>query len=783
MSRPSAVVLSRRDLLAGASALVFAPLGSATAAAKSPRTLAEPVPLGAVRLKPSIWADAERANRAYLLSLSPDRLLHKFRKYAGLEPKGAVYGGWESQQIAGHTLGHYLTACSLSVANTGDPRLRERLAYTVSELARIQRTRGDGYLGGIDTERGGKVVDGKAAFEEVRRGDIRPVPWRLNDTWVPLYTYHKVHAGLLDAHRHAQIPGALEVALGMADYLGTIVEGLTDDQVQKVLVCEFGGLNDSYAETYALTGDQRWLRIARKLRHRAVLDPLAAREDRLSGLHANTQIPKVIGLARLYELTGDKSEAVAAAFFHETVTRRHSYVIGGNSDREHFSGPGEIASHVTETTCEACNTYNMLKLTRHLYAWEPRTAWFDVYERAHLNHIMAHQRPDTGQFVYFMPLSAGARRSYSTAEESFWCCVGTGMESHAKHAESIFWRRGETLFVNLFIPSRLDLPDQDLALDLDTRFPADGKVTLAVDRAPARPVEVALRLPGWTRDPGLRLNGTAVPLRTRDGYAVLKRRWRRGDRLELDLPMRLTAEPTPDDPSVVAFLSGPLVLAADLGPAERPFEVLGPALLNTGDPTRLLRPVGQTAHEYLTPTAYSGELRLRPFFGQYDRRTAVYMPTFTAERWAAEGPGFLARERERVDIAARTVDTIYLGEQQPEQDHDFRASSSEPFQLNGRSGRRIPNGHSAAMKLSRRDGSMMLRLTYWGQDTHRPVVISVDGRQIAQDLRQGASIPEFVTVDYPMPPGPAGPVEVRFEAPGQDAIIYEARIMSAPPKP
>lgn len=564
-------MISRRVFLVTASAAALVAPGWTRAAGDAGRIKVRPVPLASVRLKPSIYATAVETNRKTLLALSPDRLLHNFHASAGLPPKGEVYGGWEARGVAGQTLGHYLTACSLMFAQTGDAAVRDRVAYIVAELARIQAAHGDGYVGGTIVERGGKDVDGKIIFEELRRGEVSSGGFDVNGGWVPLYVWHKVHAGLIDAERYGGLAAARPVMLGMAGYLATIIEGFDDAKLQTLLAAEHGGLNESYAETHALTGDPRWLAVAERIRHRAVLDPLTEGRNILPGLHANTQIPKLIGLARLHELTGDPRHAAAARFFHRTVIDRHSYVIGGNSDREHFGQPGAISTAITERTCESCNSYNMLKLTRHLYGWAPDARQFDYYERAHLNHIMAHQHPETGRFVYFMPLSAGARRTYSTAEDSFWCCVGSGIESHSKHGDSIWWRDRATLYVNLFIPSTLDW--EGVKLDLDTRYPFGEEVVLtigALDRA------LALRLPGWCADPRVTVNGKPAVFERRDGYAVLDRRWRKGDRVALTLPMALRAESTPDDPRMLAYFHGPVVLAADLGPADQAYDGLAP---------------------------------------------------------------------------------------------------------------------------------------------------------------------------------------------------------------
>jgi DUF1680 family protein len=776
-------MLTRRLFLGSASVLALAGPAFARIQVDEKPIKVRPLPLSAVRLKPSAFADAVETNRRYLLSLSPERLLHNFYASAGLPTKGETYGGWEARGIAGHTLGHYLSGLSLLHAQTGDAAVRDRLRHTIAEMARIQKAQGDGYVGGTTVERDGKTVDGKIVFEEIRKGDIRTGGFDINGGWVPLYTWHKVHAGLIDAVRLGDVAGAMPVMLAMAGYLGSILEGLDDAQMQKLLAAEHGGLNDSYAETYALTGNPRWRRLAERIYHQRVLAPLAAGKDDLPGLHANTQIPKLIGLARLYELTGEQRHADAARFFHRTVTAHHSYVIGGNSEREHFGPPDQISTRITERTCEACNSYNMLKLTRHLYGWQPDASLFDTYERIQLNHLLAHQHPETGDFVYFMPLSAGAKRTYSTAEDSFWCCVGSGMETHAKHGESIFWHDDAALLVNLFIPSTAEWKERGLKVELDTGYPFSEQVTLRVTSAPKAATAIALRLPGWCDAPSLALNGKSQPIDRASGYARLERSWRAGDSITLTLPMRVRTEPTPDDPRMLAYLSGPLVLAADLGPAAEPFDGQVPALV-TEDPARAVVPVAASEHRYRLADARPRALELVPFFRQYDRRTAVYFPRFTEAQWKAEEARFVEESADRAALAARTVDVIELGEMQPERDHDYRANFSDLFSWGGRSARQLPwgAGNYLEFSLAVRAGPMVLSVLYWGEEVGKNFDISVDGTRIANERRAVPPVKRFINMDYPIPEALTrgkAKVTIRFETKGTDAFLYEARTLEA----
>lgn len=776
--------INRREWLAGSSLVALAAMVKAVPAAARKtggrRTELASAPLSAVTLAPSIFADAQAANRNYLASLDPERLLHNFYLSAGMSAPKEIYGGWEAMGIAGHSLGHWLSAVSLIIANTGDRELTAQLDHCLSEMVRIQAAHGDGYCGGTTVERDGETIDGKIVFEEVRRGEISSHGFDLNGGWVPLYTWHKVHAGLIDAHRLAGNSKAMPIMLGVAGYLADVLEGLDDEQMQRVLAAEHGGLNESYADTFAITGNPRWLRLAQRLYHRAVLDPIVRQEDKLDGLHANTQIPKVIGLARLHELTDDRRAGNAARFFHSTVRHHHSYVIGGNSDREHFGPPDQRANRITEATCEACNSYNMLKLTRSLYGWSGDAGLFDYFERIHLNHIMAHQRPSDGRFVYFMPLASGARRIYSEPEHSFWCCVGSGMESHAKHAESIYWADDRELFVNLYIPSQLDWPEQGLELRLATNMPFGGDSTISIVRAPRKARSIAMRIPGWARSYELKLNGKSVQSDLRNGYATIDRRWQKGDTLELALQMGLDVEQVPDDPSLVAFRHGPLVLAADLGSASKDFQGLGPALVVRGDPSRELVQTDGGKPEYAATSATGEMLSFAPFFDKYDRRSAVYFPTFTPGEWDAKREEFIRAQQEGKALAARTVDTIYLGEMQPERDHMLVAGQSEVVNWNGRSARRVLPGGEMEFSLARRPGPATLRLIVWDWDAPNPFGIAVDGDPLVGEWPKSIGESGYVALDFPIPSsGEQGrdKAVVRIAAEKHHALIYEARML------
>ncbi|MBC7794303.1 MAG: glycoside hydrolase family 127 protein, partial [Clostridia bacterium] len=533
------------------------------AAGDAPVSVAVAFNLADVRLLASPFKEAMDRNADYLLRLDADRLLHNTRKYAGLEPKGELYGGWEAKGIAGHTLGHYLTALAQQFAATGDPRFNARLDYIIGEMAVCQKAYGDGYVGALpplelETLRGFK--DGKLQLQG--RFNFK------GGAWVPWYTQHKILAGLIDAWTLAGNAQAKDVALKLADWVETITSGLTPEQQQTMLQVEHGGMIDALVELSTRTGDARYLALSRRFYHRAILDPLLAGRDELPGKHANTQIPKVIGEARTYEVAGDADGRKIAENFWNLVVHNYTFANGGNSDNEHFFPAAKAAQHLAHATAETCNTYNMLKLTKHLFAWEPKAEYADFYERALYNHILASQEPRHGMFTYFVSLKPGHFKTYSTPFDSFWCCVGSGIENHTKYGEAIYFHGADDLFVNLFIPSAVTWKEKGFTLEQHTDYPLGNVSVLTVKSAPSSTLTLRVRCPGWTTAPlSFELNGQSVSVTSQPGgYAEIARVWKPGDSLRITLPMSVRTEALHSAPDRVAFLYGPLLLAGDLGP-------------------------------------------------------------------------------------------------------------------------------------------------------------------------------------------------------------------------
>jgi DUF1680 family protein len=597
--------------------------------------------LGDVELLDSPFKQAMQRNAEYLLGLDADRLLHNTRKYAGLQPKGELYGGWESQGIAGHTLGHYLTALSQQYAATRDMRFKERIDYIIDEMAESQRAYGDGYVGALPA----KELDTLRALKQGKVA-IKDAFTFKDGAWVPWYTQHKVLAGLRDAWTLGGNSKAKEVTLSLANWVDDVTAGLSAEQQQTMLQVEHGGMREVLFDIYALTKEDRYLKTAQRFEHRAILDPLLAGRDELPGKHANTQIPKVIGAARGYEVANQAEGRPIAENFWRTVVRDHSLAIGGNSDAEFFFSPKSASEHLSAATAETCNTYNMLRLTERLFGWQPQVEYADFEERALYNHILASQEPKQGMFTYFMSLKPGHYKTYSTPHDSFWCCVGSGMENHTKYGAAIYFHAPDAVYVNLFIPSVLRWQERGLELEQKTNYPRDNRTSLTVKKAPTAPLSLRVRVPSWASgDATLTLNGKAVAANARPGsYATIEREWKAGDVIDVVIPTSVRVEPLHGASDQFAFVYGPVVLAGDLGPAPASATVpyakeqganlkaeSVPVPTLTGDAKQLaasLRRVPGDALAFkLTTSEPRKEITLRPFHELDYQRYTVYWKT------------------------------------------------------------------------------------------------------------------------------------------------------------
>jgi DUF1680 family protein len=509
---------------------------------------AVPFPMKDVRLGPGAFRDAADANRRYLKSLPPDRLLHTFRLTAGLPSTAEPLGDWEKPdcELRGHFAGgHYLSACALAYASSGDEELKRKGDLMVCELAKCQQK--NGYLSAFPPELFNRLRDGV-------------------NVWAPFYTLHKIMAGHLDMFTLAGNSQALETVQKMARWVEDWATPLSAQQMQRVLGVEYGGMGDVLCNLYAVTGKRDYLQLAQRFEKKWFLDPLAAHRDELKGLHANTHIPQVIAAARYYELTGDKRHRNIADYFWDEVTSQRCYCTGGTSNFENWKNDaGVLSTELSCDTTEDCCAYNMMKLTRHLFGWRAEARYMDYYERVLFNHRMGTIDPETGTTVYYLPLGHGYSKIFAKPFDSFWCCNGTGAEEFAKLTNTIYFHDDNSIYINLFIESEVNWPEKGIRLRQQTAFPEEEGTTLIVSAASPVSVDISVRIPYWCRGGSVKINGRSLPaVASPSSYLVLRGPWKNGDRIELSLPMHLHAAPMPDKENLQAAMYGPLVLAAKL---------------------------------------------------------------------------------------------------------------------------------------------------------------------------------------------------------------------------
>lgn len=755
------------------------------ARADSAKVLINAVPLSKVRILPSIFHDALKANQKYLLALEPDRFLHNFHKYAGLTPKAPSYGGWEERGIAGHSLGHYQSACALMWQQTGNSAFKQRVEYISAQLNEIQTINKDGYAGGTFVERDGEKIDGKTIFEEIKRGEIRSGGFDLNGGWVPIYTYHKVLNGALDGFLLCDDEVSKKVAIGLGDYLKGVFDSVDDKQLQLILGAEHGGINHSYAQLYSITKNPDYLRIAKRIRHKAIIDKIALGHDVLDSRHANTQIPKFIGLAKIYEETQDANYARTAMLFWDMVVKDHTYVIGGNSNHEHFGPPRELSNQLDQQTCEACNTYNMLKLTRHLFSWTANTEYFDFYERAHLNHIMSQIRPSDGAFTYFTPLAPGQMRVHSHPTDDFWCCVGSGMESHSKHGDSIYWQQNDNLIINLYYASELNWPEKSINLSLESSFPHSESIKIDVQKIGTKSGKIRniwLRRPIWCASPEVYLNGSKIEPIVENNYIKLDNQIKSGDKILLKLPMLLHVSAMPDQNNLMALLHGPLVLAANLGDDEKVWQTGDPIIIGKDFLNALSKSESGFRFESSAQT-YPKSLNFAPFYNMHDNKTGVYFLNLSESEWAQKSDQLLADAKAKALVESATIDFIRLGEMQSERDHELSATANTTAVSHiGLRGRLLNKGH-ITFNLKGEVGSKILRVTYAGRDRNKKFNLYCDGELLAEEKLSGAISNGFNVIDYEMPQSlnaHSNSLKISFQIDNdQWASIYEARLLRA----
>lgn len=705
-----------------------------------------------IQLLDGPFKHATELNVQSLLNYQPDRLLAKFRSEAGLKPKAEAYGGWEAMTIAGHSLGHYLSACALMYQTTGDSRFLDRVNYIVADLDTCQQADGNGYIGAFPN--GKKILE-----EEVAKGNIRAQGFDLNGIWVPFYTEHKVMAGLNEAYELCGNQKALEINKRFANWLYTIVSGLNEEQIQKMLNCEHGGINESLAELYAITGDEKYLEMSRIFHHKAILDPLSKGIDILPGKHANTQIPKLVGLARRYELSADSTDRETVEFFWDRVVNHHSYVTGGHCNHEYFGPPDTLRNRLSDETTETCNVYNMLKLSEHLFEWEASPKVADFYERALFNHILSSQNPVDGHVLYNQSLEMGGHKEYQDPE-SFTCCVGSGMENHSKYGKNIFYHNNDELYISQFIAAELTWKENGLKLRQETSFPDAQSSTLVISCEETVPLTLQIRYPHWAESGmEIKVNGKSHRIKEKSGSFVgISRYWKDGDKVEISFPFTLRLETMPDDSNRVALFYGPLVLAGDLGDendSNRFATDFVPVIMTENrNPDSWIKPVEGEINTFVSQNVgRPREIKFKPLYSIYNRSYSVYFDMFDEKSWGNHQKEYLQKLEAKAQLEASTIDFFQPGEMQPEREHNFKDSKTWTGENKNRKFREVDRGgwFSCEMKVDKNE-PIDLVVEYWGGYTgSKTFDILVDDTKIATENISNKQPGEFIDVVYDIP--------------------------------
>ena len=713
-----------------------------------------PFKLNDIKLTEGPYQHATDLDIQTLLEYEPDRFLSGFRKEAGLNPKAKAYGGWESESLAGHSLGHYMTAITFMYLTTGNEEFLNRANYITDELDSCRIANGTGYIGAF--ENGEKILSG-----EVAKGKIKAQGFNLNGLWSPFYTIHKLMDGLYHIYKYCGNPKALEVDKKLGDWVGTVVKDLTDDQMQEVLNCEFGGMNDAFAQLYAETGDKKYLQLSYRFKHKAIIDPIVAGKDILAGKHCNTQVPKFIGLARRYELTGDSADYRGALNFWNMMVHHHAYAPGDFDNYEYLGEADRLNDQLSNSTAETCCVYNMLKLSRHLFEWSASAEVMDYYERAMINHILSSQHPETGKVIYNLSLDMGGFKEYQNPYD-FTCCVGSGMENHAKYGRNIYYHSDHSLYVAQFIGSALNWTEKGVAIRQTTAFPEEEGTTLEIYSASdkAASFELKVRYPAWAKK-GIfvTVNGRKIQVEGQPGsFVSLGNKWKNGDKIEISMPFSLYQESMPDNKNRIAIFNGPVLLAGVLGPEDDPKSIdpMYVPVLMTHDtvPSTWLLPVEGQKNTFRTAdVAYPRQVLLKPFYRTQDCHYTVYWDTYSPEEWKRYQKEYETEQARKKELEAKTVDIFRMGEMQPERDHNFNDEKSWVAEYKSKKYREVDRGGKASFEMKTGNSkTTALVMEYWGgfAGSHTFDIV-VEGSKIATENITNMAPGKFVDVTYHIP--------------------------------
>ncbi len=767
------------------------------------RLYADEFPLSDVTLLDGPLKKARDLNIKTLLQYDVDRLLAPFLKEAGLTPKKPSFPNWDG--LDGHVGGHYLTAMAINAA-TGSEECRKLMEYMISELqacadanAKNHPEWGKGYVGG--------VPGSDRIWSNYKKGNFDPY----YGAWVPYYNIHKMYAGLRDAWVYAGNEQAKKLFLGFCDWTIDLTAGLTDAQVEQTLHTEHGGMNEVLADAYAITGDKKYLDVAKRFSHKRLLLPLSQRQDCLDNMHANTQVPKVVGFERISELSGDEAYHTASAYFWDIVTGERTLAFGGNSRREHFPSKEACKDFVSDIDGpETCNTNNMLKLSEELHRRNPEARYADFYELATFNHILSSQHPEHGGYVYFTSARPRHYRNYSAPNEAMWCCVGTGMENHGKYGQFVYTKKADNLFVNLFVSSELNWKEKDVVVRQETNFPYSETSRLTIAQGKGQ-FTLQVRYPGWVK-PGqfeVKVNGKPVSIVTGpSSYVAIDRQWKKGDVVEMTFPMHNSIKYLPNLPQYIALMHGPVMLAMKAGTEDLAHLIAddsrfgqlavgkklpvdqAPILINNNleDIANQLKPVAGKPLHFTLSTRMENEIRheLMPFFELHDARYMMYWLALSEDNYKGYLDNLAKQEQERQALEDRTVDKVQPGEQQPESDHFMETDNSFVGNSNDVFYRDANDGHYFSYLLQTGGQTdLSLRLKYWGVGewkSHEFDILIDDALVTSVNNTGKYRISEFKYETYPIPAEMLKgkkQVRVKFVAKPHKQIgeIYEVRLV------
>ena len=795
--------MNKRTMLVGRISFTMMMLLTAGSIQAQDRLYCDEFPLGDVTLLDGPLKKARDLNIKTLLQYDCDRLLAPYLKEAGLTPKAKSYPNWDG--LDGHVGGHYLTAMAINAA-TGDKACRERMEYFISELqacadanAKNHPEWGKGYVGG--------VPGSDRIWSNYKKGDFGAY----SGAWVPYYNIHKMYAGLRDAWVYCGNEQAKQLFLGFCDWAIDLTAGLSDAQVERTLHTEHGGMNEVLADAYAITGDKKYLDAAKRFSHHRLLVPLSQRQDCLDNMHANTQVPKVVGFERIAELSGDETYHNASIYFWDIVTGERSLAFGGNSRREHFPSKEACMDFINDIDGpETCNTNNMLKLTEELHRRNPEARFADYYELATFNHILSSQHPEHGGYVYFTPARPRHYRNYSAPNEAMWCCVGTGMENHGKFGQFIYTHVGDALYVNLFVASELNWREKGLTLRQETAFPYAETSRITITNGKGE-FPLLVRYPGWVKPSSfeVKVNGQPVQIITGpSSYVTINRKWKKGDIIDITFPMHNSIKYLPNEPQYIAMMHGPIMLAAKTGTEDLAHLIAddsrfgqyasgkklpineAPILVNDNleNIANQLQPIAGKPLHFTLSTKMENAIHseIQPFFEIHDARYMMYWLALSEENYKGYLDDLAKKEQERQALEARTVDKVQPGEQQPEADHFMETDRSQVGNTNDVFFRDASDGHYFSYLMQTGGQTdLSLRLKYWGVGEWKSheFDIFVDDVLVKEVNNTGKyRISEFKYETYPVPAEllkDKKQVRVKFVAKPRKQIgeIYEVRLV------